>query len=319
MMTRRRPRPVIVGLIVTAAVVVVLALYRAGLLDLPPVPPGTTLESSGLAGLDSLAQEAATLSRRLQSDDERSLAELRAALLAAPADLVIGNAYRMMVLRLVSQHLAAAAATGELVPNLPSYLEGEPTATLDRLRREHPSREATLQLALARVDEMLLYPALEIKAPASVESVELLTQIVEGSDPSYVPALYARGLNYLHRPARLVWPEERKAAPDAASRDLGTAVAIGRHLEVGSPRLRATLGLALGDAYAKEGRGAVARSWWQIARAASADTAIRAAADRRFGWEDRELLDRLETELEARMLDLDPPMTDLSIMWSAGQ
>jgi hypothetical protein len=225
----------------------------------------------------------------------------------------------MTVLRLIRQHLGAAAATGELAPALPSYLEGEPTATLDRLQREHPSREATLQLALAWVDEMLLYPALEIKAPASVESVELLTQIVEGSDPSYVPALYARGLNYLHRPARLVWPEHRKAPPDAASRDLGTAVAIGRRLGGGSPRLRATLALALGDAHAKEGRKNVGRSWWQIARTASADTSIRAAVDRRFSWGDGELLDRLEADLEARMLDLDPPMTDLSIMWEGGQ
>ena len=33
-------------------------------------------------------------------------------------------------------------------------------------------------------------------------------------EPAYVPALFGRGLNYLHRPARLVWPESKKMAPE---------------------------------------------------------------------------------------------------------
>src|SRR5439155_2405241 len=110
------------------------------------------------------------------------------------------------------------------------------------------------------VDELLLFPALEIQAPASVESVNLLTSTL-AHDPAYVPALYGRGLNYLHRPARLVWPEARKAAPDAASRDIGRCVAIGRSIGGASPRLVASLALSLGDAYAKEGKPERARSW----------------------------------------------------------
>ncbi len=295
-----------------------LGIGRAGLLGLPPVPAGTTLESSGLGGLGRLAAEAASLKTHpmaQESAGERGLAELRTALAAAPDDLVLGNAYRMAVLHLTRAHFAAAARAGELAPPLPAWLEGEPIRLLERLHREHPGRETALQLALGWVDQMLLYPALEVKAPASVEAVEVLTAVLDGEDPGYVPALYARGLNYLCRPARLVWPESRKAAPDAASRDLGTAVAIGRRLGVGSPRLKATLALALGDAYAKEGRASLARSWWQIARAASGDPAIRAAAARRFGWGDRELLDRLEAELDRRMQDLETPFTDLALMW----
>lgn len=330
-------RKLLIAAIAAAALVAGLAFLRGGLLGLPRLPPHTTLESSGLGGLDALATEAAVLDSPLQAnrekaidrtsfalalcargETERGLQELRAALAADPSDLVIGNAYRLAVLRLIRQHQGVAAAQGTLAPALPSYLEGEPIAFLERLHREHPSREMALQLALAWVDQMLLYPALEIKAPASVESVEILTEILEGGHPAYVPALYARGLNYLHRPARLVWPESRKAAPDAASRDIGTAVAIGRRLGVGSARLKATLALALGDAYAKEGRAGEGRSWWQIARTMSPDPAMRAAVERRMGWSDRDLLDRLEAELEARMRDLDRPMTDLSMIWERG-
>ena len=194
------------------------------------------------------------------------------------------------------------------------HLVAQPIAFLQQLAAQQPSREATLQLALAWVDEMLLYPALEIKAPASVESVHLLSAILV-HDPTYVPALYGRGLNYLHRPARLVWPEAQKTVPDAASHDLGLCVALGRKIGGGSPRLVSTLALALGDAYAKEGHHDRARSWWQIAQNASSDADVRAAIERRWGWTDGEVLDRLESELEGRMLDLEHPMTDLALMW----
>ena len=58
---------------------------------------------------------------------------------------------------------------------------------------------------------------------------------------------------------------------------------------------------------------------WQIARSTSADTTIHAAVGRRMMWDDRELVDRLETDLEERMRRLDRPMTDLSVMWDAGR
>jgi hypothetical protein len=219
----------------------------------------------------------------------------------------------MAVFRLRRAALEDVSRTS-LAARLPAPLGGEPLEFLKRFAAEHPSREADLQLALAWVDEMLLYPALEIKAPASIESVEILSAVLE-RQPHYVPALYGRGLNYLHRPARLVWPESQAAPPDAASRDLGLCVALGRAVGGGSPALVSTLALALGDAYAKEGRGEKARSWWQIAQNQSRDAAVRAAVERRWSWTDAELLDRLEAELQTRMLDLDRPMTDLSLMW----
>jgi len=334
------------GLLALGALALLLlagvAYWRGGLLDLPAVPRDLTAERAGLADLrglagreraleaaaaaavDSHAPEksgdaalagaAAGLALIRHGEWERGLQSMREALELAPRDLVLANAYRMAVFRLKRTALRDAALRRTLAEELPPALAREPIATLGRLRREQPCRETTLALALAQVDEMLLFPALEIKAPASVESVNLLTEILK-QNPFYVPALYGRGLNYLHRPARLVWPEAHKAAPDAAPRDLGLCVAIGRRIGGGSPELVATLALTLGDAYAKTGQAQRARSWWQIAENAGGGKDLRAAVRRRFTWQDDEVLDRLEAELDQRMLDLDHPLTDLSIMW----
>ena len=324
---------------IAAAVVALLAVayLRGGLLDLPAVPSGLTAEQSGLAHLDALAarqqalEAAANASASPESDPALARAAqglrevrggdvaggidaLKQAVEIAPQDLVIGNAYRMAVFHLKRAALADPARVATLAGRLPAPLDAEPLPFLERLAREHPSRETKLQLALGWADELLLYGALEIKAPASVESVKQLDAILE-REPWYVPALYGRGLNYLHRPARLVWPEARKAAPDAASRDFARAVAVGRKIGGGTPRLVGTLALTLGDAYAKEGRGDRARSWWQIAQNANRDPALLDATRRRFAWQDDQLGDRLESELATRMLDLDHPLTDLAVMW----
>ena len=163
---------------------------------------------------------------------------------------------------------------------------------------------------------MLLFPALEIKAPASVQSVDLLTQVLDKDYPAYVPALFARGLNHLHRPARLVWPESARTPKDAAARDIGRCVAIGRRLGAGSARLQATLALSLGDAYVKAGRLNVARSWWQIAQNLCRDEDLQTAVRRRYAWQNEEILDRLEDELDRGRSELDHPMTDLALMWN---
>lgn len=331
---RLSPTTVVIGLAAVAALAG-LALWRGGMLDLPGVPAGLTASQAGLADLALLRGRALRLEAPAGHDEgvdpamalaaeglaavrrgeaEQGLEKLCEALSRKPRDLVIGNAYRMAVFHLRRTWLADVTRRETLAKRLPPYLEREPVATLERLRREHPSRETTLQLALAWVDELMLFPALEIQAPASVESVNLLSEVL-ASDPVYVPALYGRGLNYLHRPARLVWPEARKAAPDAASRDLALCVAIGRRIGGAPPRLVATLALALGDAYAKEGRPGHARSWWQIAQNSSRDSALLESIRRRFAWQDDEMLDRLEAELEGRLLDLEQPLTDLSVMW----
>lgn len=318
-----------------ASALVAFALWRGGLLGLPPVPTGLSAERSGLADLAGLRERAAQLDRAepldpgvdsalalarrglaavRRGDSARGLDTLRAAFRLGPRDLVIGNAYRMAALRVRRAILARTPAHDSLPGSGADELAFSAIAPLQTICREQPSREATLQLALAWVDELILHPALEVQAPASIESVNQFTTLL-AEDPVYVPALLGRGLNYLHRPARLVWPELRKAAPDAASRDLGTGVAIGRRIGGAPPRLVATLALDLGDAYAKEGRAERARSWWQIAQNASPDADLRAAVRRRFGWRDEELLDRLEEDLARGMLDLDHPLSDLSVMW----
>ncbi len=332
--TRGRSRWLWMALAVAVvAAIAVLAVRRGGLLDLPPVSDSVTAESAGLADLDRLRRRALELDEARAGDPdaalvaastglkavrdgevERGLDSLRHALRLAPSDLVLGNAYRMTVLRLRRAALNDASARAVLAGRLPPAIEREPIAFLETLEREHPSREATLQLALAWVDELMLFPALEIKAPASVESVHLLSRILE-REPAYVPALFGRGLNYLHRPSSLVWPEAKKMAPDAASHDLAQCVAIGRKIGGGSPLMVGTLAMTLGDAYAREGRFETARSWWQIAQNAGDDPQLREAARRRFAWADREVPDRLEQELATRMSDLDHPLSDLAILW----
>ncbi len=336
----RSTRPMfIVVVLIVAAVLTFLAIRRGGLLGLPPAPPGVTAERAGLAHASDLAARArildaathGTVTAESQADSalehaalglvaihagqpERGLESLRNGLALAPDDLVLGNAFRMAVFHLRRRFLTDATGRATLAAQIPPWLEREPFVTLDRLYAAQPCRELALHRALAWSDELVLYGALEIKAPSSVESVQLLTELLQ-REPAYVPALYGRGLNYVHRPKRLEWPEAKRMAPDAASADVGLCVAIGRQVGGASPQLVATLALTLGDAYAKEGKAERARSWWQIANNSCREPAITAAVRRRLTWRDDRLLDELESELETRMRDQEHPLTDLSMMW----
>lgn len=322
-MRKRVPRVVwIVGLLLFIATAA-LALTRVGLLDLPHVPSSV---SQAAAGLNDLAiEKELDLSVRMAIESERPkldnpderLENIRVRVRRSPEKLAIGNAYRMEVFRLRREFLNESRTHGQLTPDFPTYLDHQPIAFFEELVRQHPSREARLQLALAWVDEMLLFPALEIKAPSSVQAVDILTEILdEPGNEYYVPALFARGLNHLHRPARLVWPESNKTPPDAAVQDIAKCVAIGRRLNVGSARLQAILAMTLGDSYVKAGRLSVARSWWQIAQNLCHEDDIQQAVRRRYAWGDEEILDRLEEELDRARMELDRPMTDLAMMWN---
>jgi len=333
------------GLLVTALVVTaVYAWSRVGLLNLPSISSQVTLEQAGLANLskmrdidvyihgldddaliqhsdsatfttsENLMREGLTAIRQGRLTEGVSLMERSVS--SDPDHLVLANAYRMEIFQLKRSFLLRAKQSGILTPEFPNYLSGKPIEFLQRLLKQHESRETKLHLAFAWVDHMLLFPALEIKAPSSVESVELLSEIIEQGDGQYIPALFARGLNYLHRPARLVWPESHKMFPDAAAQDIGRCIAIGRKLGVGSKRLQATLAISLGDAYVKAGRLGVARSWWQIAQNISLDEDLQSSIHRRYGWQDEEILDRLEEELDRGRAALDQPMTDLAMMWN---
>lgn len=331
-----RPYWALAALIAIAAGVVAWA--RVGMLNLPSVPPGLTLFDTGLARLDEMkrlddfirsadspAAESWPPAARtvrdgyrlaLSTDGPAGLAQIREGLLMDPANLVLANAYRMAAFQLRRESLKDAWHNTVLAPEFPDYLKNEPIAFFEQLAREHPSPQTKLSLALAWVDHMLLFPALEIKAPSSVESVDILTELIEGDHAGYVPALFARGLNHLHRPSRLVWPESSRTPIDAAAVDIGRCVAIGRKFDVGSDRLRAILATALGDAYVKAGRLNVARSWWQIAQNLCRDEDVQEAINRRYAWRDETILDELEAELDRSRSALDHPMTDLAMMWN---
>jgi hypothetical protein len=222
----------------------------------------------------------------------------------------------METLKLKRKWLIENAGKSEIALNFPEYLVDQPVRFLRGLVKSRPGREVKLQLALALVDNMLLFPALEIKAPASVEAVEILSEILKDEkDVYYVPALYARGLNYLYRPFNLVWPEHMAAPANAASSDIGLAVAIGQKIGAGSDMLKGELSLALGDAYAKEGKLSLARSWWQIANNMVRDEKFRARVFTRLGWNDDEVSSSLEETLQHQMEDLDHPVSDLSFVW----
>ena len=342
--SRRIPRRFIVGLLAITIVSAAIAWARVGMLDLPSPPRGVTLESAGLASLgdyatwDAYIRRSATppklsgtdannhtlMSARIvhdglslikDGDESGGLAIMADGVRREPSNLVLGNAYRMAVFELQRAELLAGQKRGILAPAFSEYLRDEPIAHFESIAREHPTPEVRLQLALAWVDKMLLFPALEIKAPSSVEAVKILTDLID-ENPGYVPALFARGLNHLHRPARLVWPESDKTPKDAAARDVGLCVAIGRRLDAGSDRLQARLAIALGDAYVKAGRFNVARSWWQIAQNLCHDTNVQSQVRTRYGWGDHEILDKLEEELDKARGALDEPMTDLAMMWN---
>lgn len=350
-MDRRRRAAFPVWATVAIAIVLligVVAWRRTGLLNLPPVPVGASPASCGLDQLSRLKMiddylhgdrtdadltsdaharalspgeiEAASLvrggMRAIDHNAEEGLERMREGLRRDPANLALANAYRMTVFQLKRDFLNAARREGRLVPEFPSHLEGQPIVFFEELVQNRPSRETNLHLALAWVDHMLLFPALEIKAPSSVEAVDILTRIIDGGDACYVPALFARGMNHLHRPARLVWPESTKTSIDAAERDFALCIAIGRTFDVGSDRLRALLMIARGDAFIKMGKYDQGRSCWQIAQNLGSDEDIQSAVRRRYAWRNDEAIDRLEEELDRARSALDRPMTDLSFFWN---
>jgi tetratricopeptide (TPR) repeat protein len=346
--SRRSPflRPVPIALAVVLGLGLAIVAYRrGGVLDLPPVPSGVTIEAAGLDNLGALRERARALETMTSRADVRGavlegdvhlakaaeglaavrrgegepgLQKIREALSEQPDDMVIGNAYRMSVMSLRRSALAKGANRETLAERLPAYLQGEPVATLDQLYRKHPSRDTGFQLALGWVDDILLTPKPEARVVAGLASMRLLNEIL-AKDPYYVPALCARGAGYLNPPARIdfipAWRETLRPVPNAASRDLALCVAIGRYVGAGSAHTAAEQAINLGDAYAKEGQPERARSWWQLAQNASRDADLLEAVRRRYNWRDSELVEQLEAEREVRAADLDHPLTDLSPTW----
>ncbi len=309
---------------------------------LPAVPDSVTRREAGLSGIEKFADEAhgfmrpltdaerarfateppmalvdqarAAIDRLARGDRSGGLRAFSALVEANPGDLVLGNAFRMHVYRQKREFLLAARARGERSPAFPDELKDEPLATLKRTEAANSTREVRIQIALAYVDRMMLDPALEVRAPASIDSVHAFTTVLT-SDPYDVPALVGRGLNHLNRPRRLVWPEHPAPPENAASRDLGLAAAVGAKVGGASARVKGLLLLLLADAYAHEGKADVARGWWTLAGESTDDRGVHDELRIRASWPEPEIPDRLEAHLEARMEAIDEPMSDLSFLW----
>lgn len=292
---------------------------EAGTSPVPAASVSTSRREEPQAGSgDPIGRARLALEAIERGDRAGGLAALAAALKARPSDLVLGNAYRMAAYRLIRTAREEARARGERNPISPGFLRDEPLATLERLAAETSGREIRLQVALAYVDRMVLEPALEIRAPASIESVRALTEILR-VDPYYVPALVARGLNHLNRPRGLVWPERPGPVPNAASLDFALAAAVGWKVGTAPRHLEETVLTLLGDAYAHEGRPDLARSWWGFARGRAEGAGGSATLLERLAWPDAGISERLERRLEERMADLDDPVSDLSFLWGRGR
>jgi hypothetical protein len=331
---------------IRCAVVLAIVAGSAGcarVSGLPPVPDSVTRADAGLDGIEQASREARAFSvpvteaeragwvanppaevvdryrqaaeRIARKDDEAAgFRALGALVESAPSDLVLGNAFRMQVYRAKRAFFSAAAARGERSPPLPAHLAAEPMATLQRAAASRTTRELGVQIALASVDQMVLSPALEVKAPASIDSVHAFSAVLR-SDPYYVPALVGRGLNHLNRPRNLVWPEKPAPAADAASADMAMAAAVGAKVGGASSRVKGLLLLLLGDAYAHEGKAGIARGWWTVAQESTGDPGVQAELALRAQWPEQEMPDRLEARLEERMADMDAPLSDLSFLW----
>ena len=305
-------------------------------MGLPAVPESVTRKDAGLDGLGAASEEAKRLAlplgegtagtdavdrvrraaaRIASGDAAAGLAEFSAAVEASPSDLVLGNAFRMQVYRMKLDFLAGARSRGERSPSFPEYLAREPMATLQRAAATSDARELGVQIALAAVDQMVLNPALEVRAPASIDSIHAFTAVLR-KDPYYVPALVGRGLNHLNRPRKLVWPEHPAPPENAASLDLSLATAVGAKVGGASPRVKGLLLLLLGDAYAHEGSAGLARSFWILAGKATGDAGVQRELAERARWPEPEIPDRLEARLEERMEDTKAPLSDLSFLWS---
>ena len=333
-----RSRMLIIAGMVIVGTLATVAYLRTGLLNLPSVPDEVTASDAGLDKLERMKEinlaiyggktdgnssspvsvASAALAEIRAGEFERGVHDLQEGVAREPENLVLGNLLRVETFKLQREWLTKQASESEIALHFPDHLRDQPTLFFRDLAKRHPIREVKLQLALSLVDHMLLFPALEIKAPASVEAVEILSEVVTSSDASrayYVPALYARGLNYLYRPFNLVWPEKIAAPPGASSADLSLAVAVGQKIGAGSDLLKAELSLSLGDAYAKEGKLSLARSWWQIANNLAKEDDFRVRVFTRLKLDDEKLSSSLEQILQQQMEDLDHPLSDLRFMW----
>lgn len=320
---------------VALAVLATVAYRRSGLLGLPVVPTGLTAAEAGVAQLQALrdadaalngarppatqvlALAAAGMADMRAGRAEAGLEQLERAVARAPDNLALGNALRMQVFRQRRAFQLESDGSQGLLRTPPAWLHERSILVFRRLVLEQPRRETRLQLAAALLDEMLLAPSLEVRAGVTFEALELLGGVLDGPGGSayYLPARYARGLVYLYRPANLLWSEKIDAGLRRARDDLAVCVSIARRVGLASGSMGGRLALALGDTYAKENLPSRARSWWQIADALGGSRRVHTQVLARMAWDDHQVIDRLERELDAELRQVDQPLSDMSLLW----
>ena len=159
------------------------------MLDLPAVPSTVTQDAAGLQDLEKMKQlddmlwstsksgttpvmplsDAALLVERgifdAQHGKMQGLEQMRQGIRLEPTNLVLANAYRMVVFGLRRDFLAAARRESTALPHFPPELERNQWFSSRDLTSASVTRNQTC-FGLGWVDEMLLFPALEIKAPS---------------------------------------------------------------------------------------------------------------------------------------------------------
>ena len=140
------------------------AWFRTGMLDLPNVPPNLTLDAAGLSGLEQMKQlndaiwssppaavpsqkprapgDAADLVRSgiaayRRGETKDGLELMRQGIRLEPGNLVLANAYRMVVFALRRDFLASARRASVLAPRFPAELERQPIVFFEELDRRH--------------------------------------------------------------------------------------------------------------------------------------------------------------------------------------
>lgn len=195
-------------------------------------------------------QHAAGLALLQQSQFDRGIAYLKAAVLSDPENLRVANDLRLTL------------------RNQERYKEEE--QFFAPLAEKLKTPATNLSLALSYVDQMRSCPkppdGLVCQAQFSSRSISILNKILE-EQPYNIIARYARGLNHLY------WPTLMGHLPQSQE-DLQYAVALTKYQQSMSPTFTPQAYTALGDVFAKGGKIDEARNVWLNGLNVSTDTSL---------------------------------------------
>jgi hypothetical protein len=264
---RRRRLFVILGvLVLLLAVAGGYLIFRPQVqpLSLPTLPAHLTTNELGLAGwqnyqlpLPAHPLTNAQLPQTPQIDASRALLEDAAGqALIQQGQLSSGLAYLRAAAQSDVENLRYSNDYRMALVNHKLY--AEELTYFSQVARQTSSPNTLINLALAYVDQMRTCPTppdgLVCQAQNSWLSIHTLDSVLT-HDPYNVIARFARGLNDLY------WPTLMGHLPQAQI-DLQYAVALTRPLSSISRTFIPQAYAALGDVFAKDGKGAQARNVW---------------------------------------------------------